>query len=349
MNAHFLLAPMAELSHRPLRELIENFGGCDEYFTEMISAGPLLGGGPFEHWYMDAGPCSAKVVYQLVGSDPDQLVRAAALLDSRDCLGLDINMGCAAPAIRRTGAGVAWMASIDKAGALIARLRPAVKKRLSVKLRIGFTDDFDYLLNFCRRLEGEGIELITLHPRTAGEKFRRSPRWNYVSALRRELHIPVAGNGDIVTAADLLLRADSVPGAILAGTAGTGGPAEQGDKPIMVPGAAPVMVGRAAVRCPWIFAEARRKTAPGAIDLEEISLRFLELLARYQPPEFYISRARRFFNYFCDNLKWAHYVKTLLNRETELGGIERVLRGYFGEHPEERFKKIDGFTDKMYT
>lgn len=316
---------MAELSHRPLRELIEGFekpgSGCDEYFTEMISAGPLLGGGPFERWYMDAGPCPGKVVYQLVGSDPDQLVRAAALLDGRDCLGIDINMGCSAPAIRRTGAGVAWMASADRAASLIARVRPAVKKRLSVKLRIGFEDDFDYLLTFCRRLEGEGTELITVHPRTAGEKFRRSPRWDYVAALRRELHIPVAGNGDIASAAELLRRAGQGP----CGRAG------------------PVMVGRAAVRCPWIFAEAKRarapeaqKTAPDAIDLEEVSLRFLELLAKYQPPEFYISRSRRFFNYFCDNLKWAHHVKTMLNREETPGGIERALRRYFGENPEER-------------
>ncbi|GHV57229.1 tRNA-dihydrouridine synthase [Spirochaetia bacterium] len=321
MTVPFLLAPMAELSHRPLRELIEGFSGpgsgCDEYFTEMISAGPLLGGGPFESWYMDAGPCPERVVYQLVGSDPEQIVRAAILLDSRECLGIDINMGCAAPAIRRTGAGVAWMASIDKAGSLIARVRQVVKKRLSVKLRIGFEDDFDYLLNFCRRLEGEGVELVTLHPRTAGEKFKRSPRWDYVTALRRELHIPVAGNGDIASAADLLHRADM------------GGP---------------VMVGRAAVRHPWIFAQARSAQAQGMalgarIDLEETALRFLELLTRYQPPEFHISRALRFFNYFCDNLKWAHYVKTLLNREKTPGGIERALRGYFGEHPEERYTK----------
>ncbi|GHV87613.1 tRNA-dihydrouridine synthase [Spirochaetia bacterium] len=327
MNAPFLLAPMAELSHRPLRELIEGFGkpgpgGCDEYFTEMISAGPLLGGGPFESWYMDAGPCPERVVYQLVGSDPDQIVRAAALLDSRECLGIDINMGCSAPAIRRIGAGVAWMASADRAGSLIAQVRPVVKKRLSVKLRIGFEEDFDYLLNFCRRLEGDGTELITLHPRTAGEKFKRSPRWDYVSGLRRELHIPVAGNGDIASAADMLRRA---------GTDEIGGP---------------VMVGRAAVRCPWIFAQARSAQArsaqamgtelPQDIDLEETGMRFLELLAQYQPPEFHISRARRFFNYFCDNLKWAHYVKTMLNREETLGGIERVLRRYFGENPEEK-------------
>jgi tRNA-dihydrouridine synthase len=311
---------MAELSHRPLRELIENFGGCDEYFTEMISAGPLLGGGPFESWYMDAGPCPGKVVYQLAGSDPDQIVRAAALLDSRECLGLDINMGCSAPAIRRTGAGVAWMRSIDKAASLIARVRPVVKKRLSVKLRIGFADDFDYLLSFCRRLEGEGTELITLHPRTAGEKFRRSPRWDYVAALRRELRIPVAGNGDIASAAELLRRAGGADGAE--------------ERPRGREG--PVMVGRAAVRCPWIFAQARSTGfMQKDVDLEETALRFLELLAKYQPPEFHISRARRFFSYFCDNLKWAHYVKTLLNREETLGGIERTLRRYFSENPSE--------------
>jgi hypothetical protein len=66
--------------------------------------------------------------------------------------------------------------------------------------------------------------------------------------------------------------------------------------------------------------------------LEETGLRFLELLSRYQPPEFHISRARRFFNYFCDNLKWGNHVKNLLNRETSLAGIEKAWRDYFKNH-----------------
>jgi tRNA-dihydrouridine synthase len=279
----------------------------------MISAGALLGGGPFESWYQDAGPCPERVVYQLMGGDPAQLERAAALLDGRDCLGIDINMGCAAPAIRRIGAGVAWMADIGRAGELMGRVRGAVRhKRLSVKLRIGFSDDFDYLARFCRCLEAEGVELITLHPRTAGEKFKRRPRWEYVGALRKELGIPVAGNGDIAGVAELLRR----------GAEG------------------PVMTGRLAVRRPWIFAEALASgdQNPGGyrVDLEETALRFLELLARYQPPEFHLSRARRFFNYFCDNLTFAHYVKTLLNREQDLAGIARAWSAYFAAHPEER-------------
>lgn len=320
MRVPFLLAPMAELSHRALRELIEEFGGCDEYFTEMISAPALLAGGSFEAWYSDNGPKPEKVVYQLVGADSEQMVKAAALLDRRECAGIDINMGCSAPLIRKMGAGAAWMASIDRAGALICRLRQAVTRRLSVKIRLGFEDNFDYLAAFCRRLEAEGADLITLHPRTAGEKFKRLARWERVSALRRELRIPVAGNGDIQSAADLLRRSQFPCDA--------------------------VMVGRAAVRQPWIFAEAgnlpqnSRTDAPGAgstavIDIEKTGLRFLELLSRYQPPEFHLSRARLFFAYFCDNLKWGNYLKNLLNREENLAGIERVWQGYFAENGRE--------------
>jgi len=63
----------------------------------------------------------------------------------------------------------------------------------------------------------------------------------------------------------------------------------------------------------------------------DTGLRFLELLARWQPPEFHISRARRFFGFFCDNLTWGNHLKNLLNREESLAGMERVWRGYFEE------------------
>jgi len=307
----FLLAPMAELSHRALRELIEDFGGCDAYFSEMISAGALLAGGPFEKWYVDSGPKPEKCVFQLVGSDIGQISRAAAILDNLDCAGIDINMGCSAPLIRKQGAGAAWMASIDRAGELVSGVRRAVKRRLSVKLRIGYKDDLEYLVRFCRRLESAGTELITLHPRLVTEKFKRLARWEYVGALRQELTIPVAGNGDIACAQDLVRRA--------------AGPCDA------------VMVGRAAVRQPWLFAEARKIEEERALSprlssvpsLEETGLRFVELLARYQPPEFHVSRAKRFFGFFCDNLKWGNFLKNQLNREDTLSGIERVWREHF--------------------
>jgi len=304
MSVPLFLAPMAELSHRAFRELLEDFGGCDSYFSEMISAGALLAGGPNEKWYVDAGPKPEKVVFQLVGADSGQISAAAALLDRLECAGIDINMGCSAPIIRKTGAGAAWMTSIDRAGELISSVRPLIKRRLSVKLRIGYQNDFDYLVRFCRRLEAEGAELITLHPRLVTEKFKRLARWEYVGRLRQELKIPVAGNGDIACAEDIVRRA--------------AGPCDA------------VMVGRAAVRQPWIFAQAREiKGANSVPNIEETGVRFLELLSQYQPPEFHLSRAIRFFGFFCDNLKWGNYLKTQLNREKTLSGIERVWRKYF--------------------
>jgi hypothetical protein len=74
------------------------------------------------------------------------------------------------------------------------------------------------------------------------------------------------------------------------------------------------------------------KAAP-SFNLEETGIRFLELLARYQPPEFHLSRARRFFGYFCDNLKWGNYLKNLLNREQSLAGIEQAWRRHFAVEP----------------
>jgi tRNA-dihydrouridine synthase len=163
----FMLAPMAELSHRALRELIIEFEENHEgeslppnsspganavssvtpfcvarppqiiYVTEMISAAGLLSGGPFEQWYLDNGPCPDRLVYQLVGADETQLARAAAILDKEECLGIDLNMGCAAPAITRTGAGVRWMEDPEKAARLVEQIRRVTKKQLSAKIRLG--------------------------------------------------------------------------------------------------------------------------------------------------------------------------------------------------------------------
>ena len=300
---------MAELSHRALRHLIEGFGHCDEYYTEIISAGALLGGGRFEHWYLDPAPSPHKLVYQLVGGNPEHLAKACALLDRSECAGIDINMGCAAHSITKSGGGVAWMASIDKTAAMMDAVRSQTTKRLSVKLRLGFTEDLDYLVQFALMLERSGVERITLHPRLAGEKLRRASRWEYVTALRERLSIEVAGNGDIKSAPELTLKLERC---------------------------STVMAGRLAVRCPWVFAQARLGASFTAPNLEDVALRFLDLLAAYQPPEFHKSRAHRFFTYYCDNFTWAHYLRTLLYRETELSAMRDVLTAYFRETPEER-------------
>jgi len=312
LDDSLILAPMAGVSTPALRILIEEFGGCDLYFTEMISSAALIQGGPYEASYIAADPDPDRLIHQLVGFEEASVVRAAEYLDGLPGFGVDFNMGCSAPDIVRAGGGVAWMRG------LAAALRRAVKgKRLSVKLRVGFEDDYPGLLRFCRGLQEEGVDFITLHPRLKKEKFGRLARWDYVGALKRDLSIPVVGNGDIRSFDDYREKKEE----------------HRPDG---------IMVGRSAARAPWFFAFLRRREREPhremVVDLEETAGRFLDLLPRHQPADFLESRAKRFFGYFCGNLLFGQGLFTRLNRAPGFSGVEKVVREYFRERPEVRWK-----------
>lgn len=332
------LAPMATLSHEALRILINRYGDPDEYFSEMIHAPSFVGGGKYESWYIRSEPASERMVWQLTGSAADSMIRASGMLLSLGGIGLDLNMGCSAPDIARSGAGIAWMSkSRSEVTALVSGVRRVIdsaspspnRARLGVKLRLGEAEDYARLLDFCRHLADFGVELITLHPRVRKDKYSRPARREYVARLASDLSIPVYGNGDIATAEDALSYAREVP-------------------------CAGLMIGRAAVRTPWIFSDIRRaeidcsrKSAAsgegadscgrGRIDHLEVAEFFLENLARSQPEDFQISRAHRFFYYYCDNFAFAHHIKMKIQNAVSVAEIPALLTAYFTQVPEDRY------------
>ncbi|MDR1626860.1 MAG: tRNA-dihydrouridine synthase family protein [Spirochaetia bacterium] len=313
-----ILAPMAALTTPALRQLVKDFGGCDVYFTEMISCAALLQRGPYEGFYINPEPEPERLVYQLVGSDIEKAAAAAGFLEERPGLGVDFNMGCSAPEIVRAGAGVAWMKDPGRARRLAAALRKRLKtKTLSVKLRVGYEDDFGYLSAFCRGLAEEGVDFITLHPRIKKEKFGRLARWDYVAALGAELPIPLVGNGDVKTFVGWALKKERYnPGGI--------------------------MIGRAAARAPWFFAFLRRREKDPAfqmrVDLQAVALRFFELLPRFQPADFLKSRAQRFFSWFCQNLAFGHGLFVSINNGKSFEAVKKTVLDYFTQHPDARYK-----------
>ena len=342
-------APMATISTPAFRTLLEEWGGCDLYGSEMISAASLLTGGPFESYYLMSDPVPEKLVHQLVGGDAETLWKAAEYLDQVPGFGIDLNMGCSAPEIIRAGGGIQWMRSIPETRRLVAGTRAQVKrKRLSVKLRLGEREDPEYLLSFCHALVEEGVDFLTLHPRTRKDKFGRFARWEYVGLLKKHLPIPIIGNGDVRSYEDYCrVRELYHP---------------EG-----------VMIGRAAVRSPWMFAwiryqEKRRNQiaqpsilsgkshasggnlgseegeacqGPFTVNLHEVAFRFLELLPRYQPKEFLASRAKRFFKYFSENLLFGHQFFTLLWNASGWEEIHAIVGRYFSLHPEDAIRVMD--------
>jgi tRNA-dihydrouridine synthase B len=351
------LAPMATLTHEGLRLLIHRYGDPDEYFSEMINAPSFLAGGMFEPWYVRTAPCPDKMVWQLTGSAATPMIRVARSLARLGGIGVDLNMGCSAPDIAHFGGGVAWMSKpLDEVAFLVRGVReqidaavrdgPAgnaengdsapsavpVASRLSVKLRLGVDEDYPRLLEFCRMLVGEGVELITLHPRVRKDKYGRPARPRYVGQLASDLTIPVYGNGDVDSAEGVLSYMTAYP-------------------------CSGLMLGRTAVRKPWIFSDIRRLESDGLatgdwstgtqpsfvpptrepVDHLEVARFFLDSLAMCQPPEFWISRAHRFFFFYCDNFSFAHHIRMKIQNAASVSEILPLLEAYFGEVPGDRY------------
>ena len=318
-----ICGPMATISHPAFRILVERFGGCDEYFTEMINAGSLLNFGPFEKYYIDPVPCPEKIVWQLTGSDAPRMKEAAVQLAELPGIGVDVNMGCSAPDIYKTGAGISWMIK-DRSETqnMIREVRSAVpsEKRLSVKLRLGDEDFTEQgFFDFCDMLVGEGVELLTLHPRTKKEKLVRPPRYQFVQKLaeRYKGKIPVYLNGNVKDKASFDYAVSSCPDC------------------------SGVMISRAAVAKPWIFA-----TLAGlpeqSVSMEELCLSYIDLVEKYQPPEFWKTRLQRFFTYFAQNFQFAHYAQTqFLNAAAENSDeLRRAIKEFFEKCPDERMKTV---------
>ncbi len=329
-----LLAPMVALSHRALRELVFGFDaaaveaeegradtrgfrpGLDLAFTEMTSAAALSAHSTFDESFIDAGPAPSRVVYQFYTIKPERLVEALARVADRGAYGADINFGCSAPHILRAGGGAAWMREPGEAAKLVRLARSAWKASLSAKLRIGAEDDYGRLRDFCLGLVEAGIDFLTLHPRLEGQKFRRKGRWEYVGRLVEDLPVPVVGNGDVRGFDDWSrwMREAKPRG---------------------------IMIGREAIRRPWIFALIRGRESDPAfelrVDLRETALRLLDLVEARLPPEFHESRAKRFFSYYCDNFSFAHHLNVRLQKAIDLSSMRTALDDYLAEIPGDRF------------
>jgi tRNA-dihydrouridine synthase B len=187
------------------------------------------------------------VSVQLLGSDPAQMARAAGILSRAGAAVVDVNLGCPKPSIARKGTGSALLERPEQVRALLRAMRSASGGLLSVKLRAGIRVR-ESALSVAGIAEEEGVDFVTLHPRSSREMFAGTPDWNLVAELKRALSIPVVGNGDTWYAADALRLQHAT-------------------------GCDAVMIGRPVLRNPWIFLQLEQLRhgeavfRPGATDL----------------------------------------------------------------------------------
>ncbi len=224
LSGNLVLAPMSGITDYPFRQIAKEHG-CSLAFTEMVSAeGLLRKGKPFLKIGEDEHPVSV----QLFGSIPEILAEAAQTAESMGADAIDINMGCPAKQVVGPGAGVDLMRFPEKVKEILTKVRRAVRSPLTVKIRSGWDGEHINAAEISKIAEGCGVDALSIHPRTRAQGFGGRADWDLIGEVKRTIHIPVIGNGDITT--PFLAK-----------------------KMFEETGCDGVMIGRGALGNPWIF------------------------------------------------------------------------------------------------
>jgi len=280
------LAPMAGLGHVAYREVLDDFGGCGLMFTEMCSARAVPTENrkvsPVFSWRKAELP---RLVCQIAGATPDELIPAARRVEDEGFFGLDINMGCSVSGIVNKKAGAALLKEPQAALAAVEAVRNEISIPLFVKFRTGWSPDVAPAVKLARQFESAGVDCLVFHPRVAPDKRTRPPVIENITAIKEAVSIPVFGNGDIITPEDCLNMLEST-------------------------GCDGVSVGRMAMARPWLFAEWTSGFKPDENIFRDYALRLADALDTHFDPIRALKRFKLFTVYFAANFTFGHSLQS---------------------------------------
>ncbi len=191
-----ILAPMSGVTNRTMRALYKPFG-LGLTVTEFVSSNALQYGSKRTMEMIDQHGIEKPVSTQLWGDDPDVMAKAAKVV--RECGAdiVDINFGCPAPKVTKTNGGSACLRDVDRCEAIMAAVVNAVDCPVTMKMRLGWSEDKLVYVDVAQRAERVGVKAVTLHARTARQFYKGNADWDHIKRLKESIGIPVIGNGDL--------------------------------------------------------------------------------------------------------------------------------------------------------
>jgi len=229
------LAPMQDVTNLSFLEVLTRFGGADIHVTEYFRVHRDAKPDPWILRSIDENPTGRPIFAQMIGQDVAALVRTAGELLEHPVAGIDLNLGCPAPVVCRKEAGGGLLRNLPKVDRILGALREAIPGRFTVKTRVGYHshEEFDELLKLFSR---HAIDALAIHGRTVVERYQTPVHPDCIKRAVDTLDCPVIANGNIV---DI----------------------ETGRAFHHQTGAAGLMIGRGAIRNPWLFDQLRASFA----------------------------------------------------------------------------------------
>jgi tRNA-dihydrouridine synthase B len=280
------LAPMQDVTDGAFWTLVHRYGGADVYWTEYLRVHATS---TPESRILDditTNTTGRPVIAQLIGNDIPSLVRTAQVLQQCPIAAIDLNLGCPAPIVYRKGAGGGLLRDPDRVEAILGALRDAIRIRFTVKTRLGFSSagEFDRLLPIFAR---HSLDALTVHARTVAQQYRLPVYYARIRQAVEAMPCPVLANGHISSSTQALdlLKATGARG---------------------------LMIGRGAIRSPWLFTQIRQQlrgepvTVPTGREVLVYVSALWDSQASFEKPEkVQCERMKKFMNYLGEGVPGA--------------------------------------------
>jgi nifR3 family TIM-barrel protein len=218
---------MAGVTNAPFR-LVARECGAGLLTSEEIDARALIADNAHTREIARHLPEERPLAMQLLGADPDVLAEAARRLEAAGADAVDLNMGCPVAKIVAKGQGAALMRDPSRAATVLRAMRKAIGVPLTIKIRGGWDDRTLNAVEIARVAEDEGVNAITVHPRTRSQQYSGRAPWDVIGEVVAAVGLPVTGNGDVRSHDEALAMREAT-------------------------GCAAVMIGRGALGAPWVF------------------------------------------------------------------------------------------------
>ena len=226
----FWLAPMAGITDVCFRQLMDEMG-AGVLISELVSAKGLLYNSGKTHKMIEVHPKSKSLVgIQLFGESEEDIINAAHYVKEAGASFVDINLGCPVKKVVKKGCGAALMRDPAYLETFLTKIKRKIELPLTVKMRTGWSHDELTIHECVRAANNSGCEWVAIHGRTRAQGYEGEADWNLIAEVKQRAKLPIVGNGDIRTV-------------------------DQAQKLLNDSGVDAVMIGRGALRNPWIFKE----------------------------------------------------------------------------------------------
>lgn len=307
LENNLILAPMAGVTDLPFRLLCKE-KGAGLLCMEMVSAKAILYKNKNTQGLLEIDPRENPVSLQLFGSDPDIISKIAHEIEERPFDILDLNMGCPVPKIVNNGEGSALMKNPRLAGEIIEKTVKAIKKPVTVKIRKGFDEEHVNAVEMAKVAEASGAAAIAVHGRTREQYYAGKADWDIIRQVKEAVSIPVIGNGDLLTADDVIAMKEQT-------------------------GCDGFMIGRGAQGNPWIFEQilhyfktGEKLAKPSVEEVTDMILRHAKMMLEFKGEYTGIREIRKHAAWYTAGYPNSAKLRVAINAIESYEELEKLLK-----------------------